>query len=347
MKGLYRRGAIWWFGFTPAPRARRVQLSLGTEDEAAAIVEARKILSQAARSRDHALATGAAGQADLERLLNQYLAHRQTEHISRRTVEQLTLVLRTFCIAVLPRGDLAGLTRHRVTEWFDRRKALNPRTAAAYLRIARRWLDWCQASGHLRSNPTDGLRAPKTRPRIRRRFLTAAQSRELLSLATELDASGELAFICFCALHAGLRKGEIIEARPEWFDLSAGLLHVQHTDTFVVKDRDNRTIPLTDTFLTFLRAWSMPGPFCIAPTAKHGKHRYRYDFNRKWQTLLKASDFQDLTFHDLRRTFASLLVSAGTSIYKVAKWMGDGVAVVEERYGHLIPKDSDINKAWE
>lgn len=347
MKGLYRRGAIWWFGFTPAPRARRIQLSLGTSDESAAILEARRILSQAAQSHSHAIATGAAGQADLGRLRDQYLAHRQAEHISQRTVEQLTLVLRAFCAATLPKGDLSGLTRHRVAEWFADRKALNPRTAAAYLRIVRRWLDWCRSAGHLRNNPADGLVAPKTRPRIRRRFLTAPQSRQLLSLAAELDASGELSFICFCALHAGLRKGEIIEARPEWFDLSSGLLHVQHTPTFVVKDRDNRTIPLTDTFLAFLRSWSMPGPFCIAPTVKHGKHRYRYDFNRKWKTLLKAYQAHDLTFHDLRRTFASLLVSAGTSIYKVAKWMGDSVAVVEERYGHLIPKDTDINKAWE
>ena len=62
---------------------------------------------------------------------------------------------------------------------------------------------------------------------------------------------------------------------------------------------------------------------------------------------MEDSGLPSFTFHDLRRTFASLHVSAGTSIYKVAKWLGDEVRVVEESYGHLIPQDLEINKAWE
>jgi len=54
-----------------------------------------------------------------------------------------------------------------------------------------------------------------------------------------------------------------------------------------------------------------------------------------------------ITFHDLRRTFASLHVSRGTSIYKVAKWLRDTVEVVEDTYGHLIPQDAQIDAAWE
>jgi len=54
-------------------------------------------------------------------------------------------------------------------------------------------------------------------------------------------------------LHAGLRKDEVIEARVPWFDLEAGLLHVQKTPSFQPKDRDNRTIPLTDEFSKWLQ----------------------------------------------------------------------------------------------
>lgn len=46
----------------------------------------------------------------------------------------------------------------------------------------------------------------------------------------------------------------------------------------------------------------------------------------------------------MRHTFASLLVQAGVSVYKVARWMGDGVEVVEAHYGHLSPGDRDINR---
>jgi hypothetical protein len=50
----------------------------------------------------------------------------------------------------------------------------------------------------------------------------------------------------------------------------------------------------------------------------------------------------DCTFHDLRRTFASLKVSPEVSIYKVAKWAGHRVEVCEGHYGHLIPCDDEI-----
>lgn len=60
--------------------------------------------------------------------------------------------------------------------------------------------------------------------------------------------------------------------------------------------------------------------------------------------LIRNSLVAEFTFHDLRRTFASLLVSKGVSIYKVAKWLGDGVTVVESTYGHLLPADDDIDR---
>jgi hypothetical protein len=51
--------------------------------------------------------------------------------------------------------------------------------------------------------------------------------------------------------------------------------------------------------------------------------------------------------HVMRHTFASLHAAAGTSIYKVALWLGDGVEVVQPHYAKLSPSDADINKAFD
>lgn len=127
----------------------------------------------------------------------------------------------------------------------------------------------------------------------------------------------------------------------------SGLLHIQATDTFQPKTREARTIPLTKEFTAWLRdEYGLPEPFMLAPKVKHGSYRYRYDFRKAFESLV-ASLCYDVTFHDLRRTFASLHVSRGTSIYKVAKWLGDTVEVVESTYGHLIPQDAQIDAAWE
>jgi integrase len=67
----------------------------------------------------------------------------------------------------------------------------------------------------------------------------------------------ELKFILYCGFHAGLRKSEILGARVFWFDLGAGLLHVQNEPEagFILKDRENRPIPLTDEFKEFLAGY--------------------------------------------------------------------------------------------
>lgn len=89
------------------------------------------------------------------------------------------------------------------------------------------------------------------------------------------------------------------------------------------------------------------GPFMLAPKVTRGRSRYRYEFRKPFVALLESCKLESVTFHDLRRTFGSLLVSSGVSLYKTAKWLGDGHRVVERTYGHLLPNDDQINAAWE
>ena len=62
----------------------------------------------------------------------------------------------------------------------------------------------------------------------------------------KLAKDPDLKFILYCGFHVRLRKSEILGARVFWFDLGAGLLHVQNEPEtgFVLKDRENRPVPL-------------------------------------------------------------------------------------------------------
>lgn len=230
--------------------------------------------------------------------------------------------------------------------WFEAQvRRLHPSTAASTLQTVRHFHGWLIDRDLAKTHPWDGLKPPIQRAGARHRILTRQDCRRLMVAAR---GDREMRFVLLCALHGGLRKEEIIEARPEWFDLAAGLLHIRASSTWQPKDRENRTVPLTREFRRFLSTWPMPGPWCIAPHIQPGKWRYRYEFRRRWVAVRERAGLPaDIRFHDLRRTFASFLVSRGVSIYKVAKWLGDGVAVVERHYGHLIPSDDEINAAWE
>jgi site-specific recombinase XerD len=46
---------------------------------------------------------------------------------------------------------------------------------------------------------------------------------------------------------------------------------------------------------------------------------------------------QDVRIHDLRHTYASLLINRGASIYEVQKLLGHHHISMTERYAHLLP----------
>lgn len=343
MQGLYDRDGWWWVRFSFAGRQHRV--ALHTDDQAEAIVAARRVLV------DPAAALGLAARGSWKDAVDAFLATKAGA--SRRTRDTYKIQLGTAQRSI-GREMLHAVTQKDVQAYYQQRtKEVSPASAREAWDYLRWFLRWCVAEGMLRKNPCDGVTVPVVRTVARKRFL----SRDEILLVMETPCDPLLRFALFCALHAGLRKEEIIQARPEWFDLHAGLLHLRGYPAFthggmqhrgwVPKDREDRTIPLTDGFREFLTTYDMQGQdFCIAPGVGQGKHRYRYDFRRQYARHLTDCGLTDVTFHDLRRTFASQLVSAGVSIYKVARWMGDGIVVAEKHYGHLIPNDDEINKSW-
>ena len=79
-----------------------------------------------------------------------------------------------------------------------------------------------------------------------------------------------------------MRKQEIIEARPDWFDLQTNSIPVQSTDTFRPKHREDRIIPMTKASKAFLKTYGFRSPFMLRPEVLHWKSRYRWDFRRPW-----------------------------------------------------------------
>jgi len=328
MKGLYQRGNVWWLRYTYG--GRQLRESLKTENEAAAITLAKEILEQpdrqAARAWEHEL----------------------TDYLNQRTAAgKMSANAASARKAVLMRFALERDVTHpsqvdprMVEDWYrSQQRSIAEITAQTYVGWLKTFMGHLVDKRMLRTNPVavDFDRAKKAK---RRPFCTAEQVRSIMD-AAETD---EMRFILYCGFHAGLRRGEIVEARPEWFDLKEGLLHVQRSDTWETKDRDDRTIPLTAEFITFLSHYGLPSPFMLPgrKMSRARRWRYRYDFRKPFEDTVKRAGLPWVTPHAMRRTFASLLVSRGVSLYKVAIWLGDLERVVQDHYGSLIPKDADI-----
>jgi len=332
-KGISIRGRIYWLRFQRD--GERHCVSLETDDPATALQRAREIKS----------APKLAGKSEMERTIDRYLERKRVMNVFSRQTERVAgAALREFA-KFIPGLTVEAVRGSHVESHYRKLQArVAETTTQIHMRSIRAFFAWCLRERLTNDNPAAKIQLATIDKPARLKFCTAAERDALISGATTDD----LRFILYCGFHCGMRKGEIIEARVGWFDLRAtGACHIENTSTFRIKDRDARFIPLTNRFRKFLKTY-LAGKdrdaFALRPEVKHGKGTYRYDFHRPYNDYMETSEKKWVTAHVMRHTFASLLVQNGVSVFKVAKWLGDGVEVVERHYAHLAPADRDIEK---
>ena len=120
--------------------------------------------------------------------------------------------------------------------------------------------------------------------------------------------------------------------------------------------RSTRNVPLVNRALVAeLRAYLMEHPNSGDPDALlwpgravGGTHRPDWSrvfdvasFRRNYlRPALAAAGLGEMRFHDLRHTFASLMLAAGFPPYEVSRWLGHAnLATTDPVYAHLYPSD--------
>jgi integrase len=333
MRGIYRRGSIYWL-------ARQVDkkrhfVSLETSDPVEALSRAEQIRSEGV------LESGTILCHTVERYIR-YCRERGEWTLS--TERSKGYVLKNFAkwVGKITPGEVSPEIIHRY--YTERLKTHSPRTAHGNLMTLRGLFRWCmEVERTCRDNPAAKVRVKTPSLAAREDFCSPALRDKLISECPRED----LKFVLYCGFHAGLRFSEIVEARASWFDLNAGLLHLRKHEGIQFKDGEERTIPLTKGFSAFLKTYGLHEPYMVHPEIPTRRRSvYRWDFGRPFDLYIEAQQVPWVTPHIMRHTFASLLASAGVSIYKIAKWLGDDVRTVQRHYAKLLPNDSEIERAF-
>jgi integrase len=337
-------------------KGKRRTITLSTPDEAVAINKARAFFAGAVMRRSEEIVAG----TPLDKLISDYLVQattRRRKPMRPLTAKTVGLVLRKFCRDV-KLVDPRKLDSTTVGVWLDKlhREGKSQETLRSYTRDLKTFGKWLNGRGLC--GPLV-LEMPDSKPKIRKAWVRKDEVARIIKSVQPkagphstpegklkaIQAADELRFILYCGFHAGLRRKEICVARVFWFDLNAGLLHVNNDREFTTKDTENRTIPLTNEFHAFVKDYLRdrdPNEFVIRPKVRN-TGKYRCDFSRVVHSHF-ASLVVDLDIHGMRRSFASNLVSEGESIYIVAQWLGDGVQVVQKHYAYLAPHSGTINR---
>jgi integrase len=184
------------------------------------------------------------------------------------------------------------------------------------------------------------IQLPEKRKLERREIVVSIAEGNALIEAAPTD---RLRFVLFCGFHAGLRRGEIMHARPFWFQLSRGILRVPRVDEigenrFAVKDSETRDIPLSAAFADFMKRFLegvKPEEYCLRNPTKRRSKDGTYDFRRPFSDFVSVAGHPGLFPHAMRHSWITELCNSGNhSIQEVAAWSGDSLETIERNYWH-------------
>ena len=141
-------------------------------------------------------------------------------------------------------------------------------------------------------------------------------------------------------LFTGARESELIRLVREDFDPDKGSIFLEFT-----KSGKSRHVTLTEegeAFFEELVAGMAPGTQLFPRTSYDRKDRRnvgqwtRAEMTRTMRVLCAAASVPEMTFHELRHTYASTLINAGVPLVFVAQQLGHAnTRQVEKHYGHL------------
>src|SRR5215831_7888463 len=218
LKGIVLRRDTYWLNVTR--NGRRQWFNLRTGDEAQAIRKAAEI-----RATPDVIQNGDALPQVAERFVADMALIR--ERGSRDGWAPCTAGTKIYRLRNF--GDFLG--RHRTPDsvtpedirrfYAYRLRNNSAQTAYGSYMTVRSFFNWCVEHRLARTNPCLEVRVESPEPNPRQDFAEPELVRRLIDQAPRDD----LKFILYCGFHCGMRKREIIEAVPWWFDLRRG--HVQ------------------------------------------------------------------------------------------------------------------------
>ena len=173
---------------------------------------------------------------------------------------------------------------------------------------------------------------------LRQRFLNHQEIEEVLN-ACATSPHPFLKFFIQILLLTGARSGEALGAK--WRDLDW-----ENAIWTVPKSKNGKTrfIYLNASAVSVFRQIQqktrrMNLPVTSAsPVFTNPKSKKAYkSFHLAWYAVREQLGLEDVRIHDLRHTYASLLVNKGVSLYEVQQLLGHSSAQMTQRYAHLAP----------
>ncbi len=238
-------------------------------------------------------------------------------------------LLPAFGSTPLDRIDRAGVTR-----WFDECSRTAPGAANRALNLLCRILNHAIVCGHIRTNPTHGIKWNR-RPKLTR-FLSRDEvgqlHRALDRLTGARPSRARQADAIRLLLLTGCRKSEILTLR--WQNVDGNTLNL--TDA---KTGPRRVFLNSQARAVFERQPRSVSAY-VFPASTDPRRPLSHHLPL-WRSVRKEAGIEDVRLHDLRHTFASHAVLQGVPLPVVSRLLGHKHPSMTLRYAHVGDKETE------
>jgi len=178
-------------------------------------------------------------------------------------------------------------------------------------------------------NPVKGI--ARNREHLRRRYLTPEELKRFMAAVDTL--SQDSADVLRMLLMTGARRGELLNATWDQFDLTTGIWSKPPAGT---KQQRHHQVPLSAPARQLLAARLARRDPASPWIFKGREGRAREGIRHAFERACKTAGISGLRVHDLRHSFASQLASGGASLPLIGSLLGHSVPQTTARYSHLF-----------
>lgn len=246
---------------------------------------------------------------------------------------------------------LSEITTHKLQVFYNQKIAegYNSKTVKHIQVVIKSALEQAVRERVINENPDTFTSIPK-----KVQYEAKTLSREEVDILLNKAKGEELYPIVVSTIYTGMRKGEIMALKWENVDFNARKIHVRNSLCRIVDEESDdrgrrharyqllapkskksiRTIPMTEEVyealveqkrrqnmdkVTYKGVYNDQG-FVFADYK--GEHLAQRTFMEKYHKLLRKYDVTDVRFHDLRHTFATMLIESDVSMRLVQELLG-------------------------
>ena len=286
--------------------------------------------------------------------LHQWLEGYVKTNCSSRTLDGYQSIIERHLIPALGHVQLKQLHPQTIQAYYGKAcEKVSTRTVAKHHRLLSQALKYAVRQGYLGRNPCDLVDAPSWKGRPMR-TLTPGEVETLFDMVQD----SPIYPTTYTAVSTGLRQAELLGLR--WRDIDLDMLSISVSQTLYKRRgvcqfkepktaHSRRRVAMTPKLALFLREyraekesmyWQLRKPLTLDDlvfSSVEGKPLDPSMLSHEFARIANQAGLENVRFHDLRHTFASLMLLRGAKPKVISEALGhSSVAFTMDVYSHII-----------